>query len=662
MDKNTLIGIFLIGAILLTFTVLNNEEEPKNEVATTETIVKKDSISSNVEDSASVPASFSRTVKQDSIFLAQATDSIKLDSIAMTAYLDSMYSNLQNTSTSSQFENTYGIFAVNAGKVAQKEYFTLENDKIIVRFSNVGGRIVDVKLKEYQSYSDYIINNGDTIVPLQLFEEETSKQSLYFVADGLPISTDELMFETLNFKQVDITDTKDSSTIVFRLATNTANQYIDLRYTLKNGNYEVGFEVEYVNLQQVMDISKAKLNWEMVGLSTEKLAFDERTIATIMYRSFDTKRDYLSERSTSEEVFTGASINWVAFKTKFFTSALITEDGFNTGKVAQAQIEDDRYTILYKTEMVLPAKNIVKMKFFYGPNEYHLLASYNNGMEDIINLGWGIFGWVNIWFIQPVFDVLRSSGFAYGLIILLVTLAVKIVITPLTYKNYKSSAKMKVLKPEIERINEKYPGADQMLKRQQETQALYRSTGVNPLAGCLPMLIQMPILLAIFRFFPSSIHLRHEKFLWADDLSSYDAIASWAGDIPVLSYIYGNHISLFTLLMAGSTLWYTVINSANMATPQQPGMPNMKVIMYIFPFLMIFFFNSFSAGLSYYYLCGNLFNIAIMWGIKKFFIDEDKILATIEENKKKPVKKNKFMQRMEEVQKQQLEAKKKSKK
>jgi YidC/Oxa1 family membrane protein insertase len=662
MDKNTLIGIFLIGAILLTFTVLNNEEEPKKEVATTETIVKKDSISSNVEDSSSLPASFPRTVQQDSIFLAQTSDSIKLDSVAMTAYLDSMYTNLQFSASSSKYENTYGIFAANAGKIAQKEYFTLENDKIIVRFSNVGGRIVDVKLKEYQSYSDYIINNGDTIVPLQLFEEETSKQSIYFVADGLPISTEELMFETLNFKQVDITDTKDSSTIVFRLATNTANQYIDLRYTLKNGNYEVGFEIEYVNLQQVLDISKAKLNWEMIGLSTEKLAFDERTIATVMYRSFDTKRDYLSERSTSEEVFTGASINWVAFKTKFFTSALITEDGFNSGKVAQTQIEDDRYTLHYKTEMVLPAKTIVKMKFFYGPNEYHLLSSYNNGMEDIINLGWGIFGWVNIWFIQPVFDVLRSSGFAYGLIILLVTLAVKIVITPLTYKNYKSSAKMKVLKPEIERINEKYPGTDQMLKRQQETQALYRSTGVNPLAGCLPMLIQMPILLAIFRFFPSSIHLRHEKFLWADDLSSYDAIASWAGDIPILSTIYGNHVSLFTLLMAGSTLWYTIINSANMATPQQPGMPNMKVIMYIFPFLMIFFFNSFSAGLSYYYLCGNLFNIAIMWGIKKFFIDEDKILATIEENKKKPVKKNKFMQRMEEVQKQQLEAKKKSKK
>jgi YidC/Oxa1 family membrane protein insertase len=659
MDKNTLIGIFLIGAILLTFTVLNNEEEPKKEAATVENVVKKDSVI--VKDSIQLASSFiEKSAKQDSIFMAAVPDSVKLDSISMTAFLDSMYLNsTTNSNSSAQFEGTYGIFAANAGKVNQKEYFTLENDKLIVRFSNIGGRIVDVKLKEYQSYSDYTSNQGDSIVPLKLFEEETSKQSLYLVADGLPVSTDELLFETLNFKQIDIKETKDSSTIVFRLPTNVPNQYIDLKYWLKNGNYEVGFEIEYVNLQQVMDISKAKINWEMIGLSTEKLAFDERTIATVMYRSFDTKRDYLSERSNSEEVFTGASINWVAFKTKFFTSALITNEGWNSGKVSQKQIEDDKYTIYYQTELALPAKNVVQMKFFFGPNEYHLLASYNNGMEDIINLGWGIFGWVNIWFIQPVFDLLRSSGFTYGLIILLVTLAVKIVITPLTYKNYKSSAKMKVLKPEIERINERYPGTDQMLKRQQETQALYRSTGVNPLAGCLPMLIQMPILLAIFRFFPSSIHLRHESFLWADDLSSYDAIASWAGDIPVLSYIYGNHVSLFTLLMAASTLWYTVINSANMATPQQPGMPNMKVIMYIFPFLMIFFFNSFSAGLSYYYLCGNLFNIAIMWGIKKFFIDEDKILATIEENKKKPVKKNKFMQRMEEVQKQQLAAKKK---
>ncbi len=659
MDKNTLIGIFLIGAILLTFTVLNNEEEPKKEAATVENVVKKDSVI--VKDSIQLASSsIEKSAKQDSIFMATVPDSVKLDSISMTAFLDSMYlHSTTNSNSTTQFEGTYGIFAANAGKMNQKEYFTLENDKLIVRFSNVGGRIVDVKLKEYQSYTDYTSNQGDSIVPLKLFEEETSKQSLYLVADGLPVSTDELLFETLNFKQIDLKETKDSSTVVFRLATNVPNQYIDLKYWLKNGNYEVGFEIEYVNLQQVMDISKAKINWEMIGLSTEKLAFDERTIATVMYRSFDTKRDYLSERSNSEEVFTGASINWVAFKTKFFTSALITNEGWNSGKVSQKQIEDDKYTIYYQTELALPAKNVVQMKFFFGPNEYHLLASYNNGMEDIINLGWGIFGWVNIWFIQPVFDLLRSSGFAYGLIILLVTLAVKIVITPLTYKNYKSSAKMKVLKPEIERINERYPGTDQMLKRQQETQALYRSTGVNPLAGCLPMLIQMPILLAIFRFFPSSIHLRHESFLWADDLSSYDAIASWAGEIPVLSYIYGNHVSLFTLLMAASTLWYTVINSANMATPQQPGMPNMKVIMYIFPFLMIFFFNSFSAGLSYYYLCGNLFNIAIMWGIKKFFIDEDKILATIEENKKKPVKKNKFMQRMEEVQKQQLAAKKK---
>lgn len=661
MDKNTLIGIFLIGAILLTFTVLNNEEKPKEEAATIENSITKDSVNTNESNNINISLS-ERTPQQDSIFISQVSDASALDSVALTAFLDSMYLNQQTAGgTSVNYENSYGIFAKNAGKQSLKQYYTLENDKIIVKFTNIGGRIADVKLKEYQSYTDYI-ENKDSINPVQLFEEATSKQALYFVADGLPISTEELYFETLNFNQVDVTNTKDSSTIVFRLATNTPNQYIDLRYTLKNGKYDVDFEIEYVNLQQMMDISKAKINWEMVGLSTEKLASDERMTATVMFRSFNTKRDYLSERSSSEEVFSGASINWVAFKTKFFTSALITNDGFNSGKVAQKQIEDNRYTIFYQTEMVLPAKTVVQMKFFFGPNEYETLASYNNGMEDIINLGWGIFGWVNIWFIQPVFDLLRSSGFSYGLIILLVTLVVKIVITPLTYKNYKSSAKMKVLKPEIEIINERYAGSENMLKRQQETQALYRSTGVNPLAGCLPMLIQMPILLAVFRFFPSSIHLRHESFLWADDLSSYDAIASWTGDIPLLTYIYGNHVSLFTLLMAASTLWYTVINSANMATPQQPGMPNMKVIMYIFPFLMIFFFNSFSAGLSYYYLCGNLFNIAIMWGIKKFFIDEQKILATIEENKKKPVKKNKFMQRMEEVQKQQLAAKNKSKK
>jgi YidC/Oxa1 family membrane protein insertase len=653
MDKNTLIGIFLIGAILLTFTVLNNEEAPektKEEVAAT----VQDSLSTTTTQSIEI-ASISRTAGQDSLFLATLPDTVILDSTETMQYLDSCYASVSSPATmnTSSFAGTYGIFAGHAGQEAQKEYITLENDKISVLISTLGGRIADVRLKEYQSYKDFKVNK-DSISPIQLFEESTSKQFLWLVADGIPMTT-----ESLNFSIADTYQSSDSSAVVLRLATNNPDQYIDLTYTVTKNNYEVGFDIEYINLQQLVDINKTKLVWEMAGLSTEKLASDERTICTVMYRNFNDTRDYLSERSTSEEVFTNASINWVAFKHKFFSSAIITNDGWSNGKVAQRQLEGEEYSIYYATEINLPAKSVVEMSFFFGPNEYETLAAYDNGMEDIINLGWGIFGWVNKIFIQPVFDFLRQWGVSYGLIILLVTLAVKIVITPLTYRNYKSSAKMKVLKPEIERINEKYPGTDQLMKRQQETQALYRSTGVNPLAGCLPMLIQMPILLAVFRFFPSSIHLRHESFLWADDLSSYDAILTWSGDIPVLSYIYGNHISLFTLLMAGSTLWYTIINSANMTQAQQPGMPNMKVIMYMFPVLMIFFFNSFSAGLSYYYLCGNLFNIGIMWLIKKYFIDEDKILATIEANKQKPVKKSKFMQRMEEMQKQQLAKQKK---
>jgi YidC/Oxa1 family membrane protein insertase len=653
MDKNTLIGIFLIGAILLTFTVLNNEEKPEKQEATA-TVNSTDSVSPAQTNYTSSNV-INRSSYQDSLFISLAPESIKGDSIALALYIDSCYTSEISfvTANSSNYSSTYGIFAINAGHQAKKEYITLENDKLIVRFSTLGGRIADVQLKEYQSYTDYKINK-DSIAPIQLFEEETSKQFLWLVADGIPMTTEELNFSVAsNFQS------EDSSAIVFRLATENSNQFIELTYSLSKGNYDVGLEIEYVNLQQLVDINKSKIVWEMAGLSTEKLASDERMTCTVMYRNFNDKRDYLSERSTSEETFNNASINWVAFKHKFFSSALITSDGWSHGKVGQRQLEVDDYTIYYAAELNLPAKTIVEMSFFFGPNEYETLLAYDNGMEDIINLGWGIFGWVNKIFIQPVFDFLRQWGVSYGLIILLVTLVVKIVITPLTYRNYKSSAKMKVLKPEIERINEKYPGTDQLMKRQQETQALYRSTGVNPLAGCLPMLIQMPILLAVFRFFPSSIHLRHEAFLWADDLSSYDAILSWSGDIPVLTYIYGNHISLFTLLMAGSTLWYTIINSANMTQAQQPGMPNMKVIMYMFPILMIFFFNSFSAGLSYYYLCGNLFNIGIMWLIKKYFIDEDKILATIEANKQKPAKKSKFMQRMEEMQKQQLAKQKK---
>ncbi len=660
MDKNTLIGLFLIGAILLTFTVMNNDEEEQKEANDSN---KQEQVVTAQPDTIALATNNTIQAPElsDSLIIANIADSLKADSVYVAQYLDSVKKETEKALLQNQYshlESEFGIFA-KAAVIQEIETTTLENDKIALTISNKGGQIIDVKLKEYQSYADYI-DSPDSISGLHLFEGSKSSFGVSMVNNGIPINTSNLYFNSMESEKLILVSDTNTSVLTYKLETNDPSKYIEFKYSLKNGSYDVGFDVEYVNMKNIDDIdySNTQINWKLTGLATEKLASDERTIATTMYRFFDQKRDYLSERSDDEEELT-ANTNWVAFKHKFFTSAIISETGFTKGKVSQKQLEGEDYTLEYKATLQLPASQIVQTKLFFGPNEFETLAAYDNGMDDIINHGWGIFGWVNVYFIQPIFELLRGWGLAMGLIIFLVTLIVKIVITPLTYKNYISSAKMKVLKPEITRINEKFPGQENMMKRQQETQALYKSSGVNPMAGCIPMLIQMPILLAVFRFFPSSIHLRHASFLWAEDLSSYDAIVSWTGDIPILTSIYGNHVSLFTLLMAVSTLIYTVMNSGNMAQPSTPGMPNMKVIMYFFPIMMIFFFNSFSAGLSYYYLCGNLFNIGIMFAIKKFFIDEEKIQMKIEANKKKPVKKSKFMQRLEEVQKQQAKQKKK---
>lgn len=661
MDRNSLIGLFLIAAILITFTLMNGGDE--DAAAGNENTTEQQDVSGN--DSTKKESGEEKIITElaplnDSLLIAALPDSVKTDSVFVAHYLDSVKTAdlAAKNSAVTDLKGDYGIFAKSAKKQEEK-FITLENDKLILKFSTKGGALVDVRLKEYQSYEDYK-NSPDEINPLQLVNESNSKFGISVLSNDALIKSDELYFAPQTTEDHIVVADSDSSSIAFRLLTDDPSKYIEFRYSLSGGTYDVGFDIEYVNMKNVDDImyEKTFLYWDMTGLSTEKLASDERNTATIMFRYNGDSRDYLSERSDDEEELVNAT-NWVAFKHKFFSSAIICEEGFKGGKIKQKQRDNDAFTIDYHAKLNLPASNIVKTKLFFGPNEYDVLAAHDNEMEDIINLGWGIFGWVNKWFIQPIFNLLRSWGLAMGLIIFLVTLVVKIVITPLTYKNYISSAKMRVLKPEIDRINEKYAGQDQMMKRQQETSALYRTSGVNPLAGCIPMLIQMPILLAVFRFFPSSIYLRHRSFLWADDLSSYDSIFSWTGDIPLITSLYGNHVSLFTLLMAASTLIYTVMNSGNMAQPSQPGMPNMKVIMYIFPVLMIFFFNKFSAGLSYYYLCGNLFNIGIMWAIKKYFIDEDKLRAKIEDNKKTPKKKSKFMQRLEDVQKQQMQQKKK---
>ena len=641
MDKNTITGILLIGVIFVAFMFINQQEQDAVNQAKQE--------EQQIESTAETPSSeFENNNPQQGFNDSQPV--VQQANVPADTLVANQLSDYETQARKDKF----GIFYPSLD--GEKSYYLLENDKISVKISSLGARVVQVSLIEqeangnyvYKTHEDFVAENNE---PICLFEESSSSQELIFnikdrYGDYVPVSTKKLFFDEF---------TSTDSSVVLKLKSEKEESIL-VKYSLSAGSYHLDYSIDYSQVEQEIDLGNTKINWSLKGLSTEKLASDERLTCSVMYRYDGETRDYLDERTDDEEKIDG-KLDWVAFKYKFFSSILITNGGVYAGDVSQVQLEGDDHTILYNSslDMPYPEYGRTELKFFYGPNEYELLSSYDMAMDQIINLGWGIFRWVNNLLIEPVFNLLKRTGFSFGIIILLVTLIVKLVILPLTYKNYKSSAKMRVLKPEVDKINKKYEGKtekDAMMKKQQETMGLYRKTGVNPMSGCIPMIVQMPILLAVFRFFPSSIDLRHKGFLWAEDLSSYDAVVSWATEIPLLSSFYGNHISLFTLLMAVSTLLYTMLNSSQMA-PSQPGMPNMKVIMYIFPFMMIFFFNTYSSGLTYYYLCGNLMNLGIMWAIKKYMIDEDKIRLQIEQNKKKPKKKSKFQQRMEDMAKQQ---------
>ena len=630
MDRNTTTGLILIGAVMVAFFMLNQppeqpirEDKAEKQIQKGSDIEQKESLEIVVNDTNSNSLSV-----EDSIIGAK----------------------LAEQKQQQRLINEFGVF-YKAGIGVEKD-FTLKNDKISLAISSKGGSINEAKMIEksddgkykYKTHHDFV---NEIEEPLSLFEKGSSTMSLVVedIENSSLIYTKDLFFESVS---------STDSSLILRANAGAADQYLQYTYLLPKGKYDVEFQIDYHNLDNVID-PQVDFEWGMKGLSTEKLADDERMICSIMYRYFGEGRDYMTERSDKEEDIQG-TMNWIAFKHKFFSSVLISDDeGFTSGKMVQKQLESDDYTISYYTNVELPSQENISLKFFFGPNDYDLLSAYENEMEDIVNLGWGIFGWVNKFMIGPIFNFIKTWGVGFGLAILLLTLIVKIIIMPLTYKNYVSSAKMKVLKPEITKLNSKYEGKtdkNAAMKKQQETMALYRQTGVNPMAGCIPVLIQMPILFAVFRYFPASLDLRHQGFLWAEDLSSFDSILDLGFEIP----FYGDHISLFTLLMAASTLFYTMTNS-NQMTPSGPGMPNMKIIMYMFPIMMLFFFNTYSSGLSYYYLCGNVMNMGIMWGIKKYMVDEEKIRAQIEQNKKKPKKKSRFQQRMEDIAKQQQKKK-----
>jgi len=665
MDRNTLVGLGLIGVILAIFTYVNqpSEEEIQAQKEKMELAEQRAEDKRKLEEEQS-EESKKEDQKPNGSLVAKIDDqgNAILDSEGRPVYVDT----LTNKDTVLAVVPEVRTALVEVDKSFEGETIEIENDKLRVLISTKGGGISSVFLKDHQTYDDFQKNDGtDKIDPLQLFEADGSTNQLVFPKNGKSIKTGDLAF----------TIKKQNNQEVL-LETNLGdNQKISYYYSIIDGNYHLDYEIKMNGFEGEVMPENVQFDWSAELLKTERLLSEQRRISTVFFKGVGDSYDYLSEYS-DDEYAPEIDVEWVAFKQSYFSSIIMPENAFkkegSSFKIKgyeEGSEKDSTHIKQYDALMNLNIGNTgsgyAKMKWFFGPNDYDLLASYDNSSEDIINLGWGIFRWVNVYAIQPIFNWLSSYGMNLGLAIFLLTLIVKLVLTPIQWKMYTSSAKMRILKPEIEELNKKYPNKEDAMKKQMEMMTMYRESGASPLSGCVPMLIQMPVLFAVFRFFPSSFTLRQESFLWAEDLSSYDSIVDLGFNIP----FYGDHVSLFTLLMAGTTMIYTVLNSSNMQQPSQPGMPNMKVIMYIFPIMMIFFFNNFASGLSYYYFISTLISILTMVMIKNFFVDEEKLKAKMANRKAtkqakagKEGKKSKFQERLEQMQKAQQDKMKNKKK
>jgi len=624
MDRNTTIGFILIAAILVGYGYFSrptDEEIAQQKIE----LLKADSLQQvKLEQEAALKVQEVTTIAADT-----APSIIQFDSVQVAA-------------KQMVLEQQFGVFAPAAE--GTEETLVVENDLFTITFSNKGAIVNDVVLKDYKTYEQ---------LPLHLFDPKQAVQDLILDVNGKTIHTQDLFFVLSSVPTKSITG--DATTKVqYVAATNIPNVNLTVDYLIRGNDYMVDYNIQKNGLDRILQ-KPISLNWKNTAFANEKNPEMEKQRCSVFYTYMGDDRDYLSERSDDEEVLSD-KLSWVAFKQNFFSSILIAPSGMggeNKGQLNILPLEDSLYTKAYSATFTLEneaSNSNINLQWFFGPNHYQTLKNYEIAeLDRIIDFGWGIFGWVNKYFIVWIFYWLQNLNIGYGVIIIILTVLIKLILFPLTYKNYVSSARMRVLKPEIDAINEKHKNSDAM-KKQQATMALYKQAGVNPMAGCLPMVVQMPILYAMFRFFPASIELRQQSFLWADDLSSYDSIAQLPFEIP----FYGDHVSLFTLLMTASTFVYTAMNSSNVMQQQQPGMPNMKVIMYLFPVMMLFFFNSYSSGLSFYYFLANLMTISQMFIIKKYIVNDDKIKAKIESNKtnNKGAKKGRFQAKLEEMAKQ----------
>ncbi|RTE53442.1 membrane protein insertase YidC [Arenibacter aquaticus] len=551
---------------------------------------------------------------------------------------------LQDSTAVASYKSAIGAF----GYTAPKEGTTvLENDVLYLEINNKGGQIVEAKMKGYVTYDS---------IPVYLVKDGNANFGLTFsTSDNRVLNTNDLFFEP------SLSQSGDNQVLSMK-AKVASDRFLEFRYEMKPGEYLLGFTVRSQGLNGVVNSSKPiNLDWDLKGIRHSKSIQYENRYTRVTYNHDDDKISKLSEGSEDEEL--EDDVKWISYRQHFFSSILAYSDTFKTARLSSINLVEEeshtqQYTKEFSSEVPLEMKGgelAYNFNWYYGPTDVKVLAQYKElGLEDSIPFGWGIFGWINRYIFTPVYTFL-SSFLPFGIAIVVMTILVRLIMSPATYKSYLSQAKMKVLKPEITELNEKYK--DNAMKKQQETMKLYNKAGVSPMSGCVPALLQMPIFYALFMFFPTSFALRQKSFLWADDLSSYDAIAQLPFTIP----FYGDHVSLFPILASVAIFFYMMMTTGqNMQT--QPGMPNMKFIMYLSPLMMLVFFNNYASGLSLYYFVSNLITIFIMLAIKNFILDEDKIHARIQENKKKPKKENKFQRKMREMMEQAEEQKKVGKK
>ncbi len=616
MDRNTVIGLVLIFLIMIGFGYLTQPSKEEREAYQR----KADSI-------ARVQAAEQQKQLEDEKTRALLADSIKLKEDA----------------------EQYGSFS-NAASGSNK-FITLENDLMRVTISSKGGRVYAVELKKFKTYS------GN---PLILFTGEENTFGLQFWGDNNAIKTNELFFTPSTADSV-LVATTDSTSLTMRLSAGT-DSYIDYVYTIKPGSYMLEFDIRFHGLERTIgnQLGYIDMVWDTKLLRLEKGLENERNYTTIAYQFLNSDFEEFNSRDKESKKELNNKLKWVNFKHQFFSSILVANDHFVNADLKSVNMDDGIHVKHFSARLAMPFKNegseSINLNIFFGPNHYKTLAKYQLGFEKVIPLGRNIIRWINKYVVINVFDFLSRFISHYGLIILLLTIILKIILFPLTYKSYLSSAKMRVLKPQVDEINAKYPKKEDALKKQQAVMALYKKVGVNPMGGCIPILIQFPILIAMFRFFPASFELRQQSFLWADDLSSYDSILQLPFTIPW----YGDHVSLFTLLMAASLFITSKMNTDQMgdANAQMPGMKFMMT--WMMPIMMLLWFNNYSAGLSYYYFLSNVITLGQTLLIRRF-VDDKALLAKLHENAKKPVTKSKWQAKLEEMAKRQQEMQKKKK-